>query len=404
MIFDYKVITADGEQKTGSVDAISKDVAISSLQRRDFVIASLTERGGMNAFMLLLSRIHLFDKVSDRDVVLLSRQLATLFESGVSALKAFRMLASDSENAAVRDSLTLIADDIQSGLSISGALNKFPSIFSSFYVNMVRAGEEAGKLNEIFAFLADYLDRTDELTAKTKNAFIYPLFVIFTFIIVVVLMLTLVIPKLSEILLASGQEIPFYTQVVIGMSKVFTDYGVFLVLFFTCFGFYIWWTRRGMGEEHYVDDFKLSFPYINQIYRKLYLARIADNLDTMLSAGIPIVRALEITSTVVGNKVFEDMLLKAREKVRSGTLLSEALAQNSEIPAVMIQMIRVGEETGKLGNVLKNLAKFYQREVFSTVDGLIGLIEPVMVVALGLAVGILLVSVLIPIYNIAGSL
>ena len=404
MIYDYKVITGEGDQKRGSIDAPSKDAAITNLQRRGFVIVSVSERGDDNVFTTFFSSLHLFDEIRPRDIVILSRQLSTLFESGVSALKSFRMLASDSENVAVRSSLTVIADDIQSGLAISTALNKFPKLFSAFYVNMVRAGEEAGKLNEVFLYLADYLDRTNDLTSKTRNAFMYPVFVIITFVVVVILMLTLVIPKLSEILIASGQEIPFYTQIVIVLSKVFTDYGIFLVLFFTVFGGYIWWTRRKLGEEHYIDDFKLSAPYISNIYRKLYLARIADNLDTMLTAGIPIVRALEITATVVENRVYEDIILKAREKVKTGALLSEALSEHSDIPTVMVQMVRVGEETGRVGAILKNLSKFYQREVYTAVDALIGLIEPVMVVVLGVGVAILLISVLIPIYNIANTL
>lgn len=401
MIFDYKVINDTGSQTKGTIDALNKEVAISSLQRRGFIILDIKEQGTNKG---IFSNIEFFDRVKQKDVVILSRQIATLFEAGVSALKVFRLLSAEMENESLRKVLTEVSDDLQGGSSISNSLAKHPKVFTSFYVNMVKAGEESGKLNQTFNYLADYLDRTYELTSKTKNALIYPSFVIGTFFIVMILMLTLVIPKLSAIIQDSGGEIPIYTKVVIALSDFLVNYGIFVLIFIALAFAYLYWQNGRNPDKNIWDTLKLQIPYIKTIYEKLYLSRIADNLDTMLSSGIPIVRALEITSAVVENKVYEQVLEASTESVKGGALISEAFAKHKEMPNLMIQMTKIGEETGELGYILKNLAHFYKREVDSAVDTLVGLIEPVMIVALGVGVGLLLTSVLIPIYNIAGSI
>ena len=401
MIFDYKVINDTGSQTKGTIDALNKEVAISSLQRRGFIILDIKEQGTNKG---LFSNIEFFDRVKQKDVVILSRQIATLFEAGVSALKVFRLLSAETENVSLQKVLTEVSDDLQGGSSISNSLAKHPKVFTSFYVNMVKAGEESGKLNQTFNYLADYLDRSYELASKTKNALIYPSFVIGTFFIVMILMLTLVIPKLSVIIQESGGEIPIYTKIVIAISDFLVNYGVFVLIFIALAFAYLYWQNGRNPDKNIWDTLKLQIPYIKTIYEKLYLSRIADNLDTMLSSGIPIVRALEITSAVVENKVYEQVLTSATESVKGGALISEAFAKHKEMPNLMIQMTKIGEETGELGYILKNLAHFYKREVDSAVDTLVGLIEPVMIVALGVGVGLLLTSVLIPIYNIAGSI
>ncbi len=401
MIFDYKVINDTGSQTKGTIDALNKEVAISSLQRRGFIILDIKEQGTNKG---IFSNIEFFDRVKQKDVVILSRQIATLFEAGVSALKVFRLLSAETENVSLQKVLTEVSDDLQGGSSISNSLAKHPKVFTSFYVNMVKAGEESGKLNQTFNYLADYLDRSYELASKTKNALIYPSFVIGTFFIVMILMLTLVIPKLSVIIQESGGEIPIYTKIVIAISDFLVNYGIFVLIFIALAFAYLYWQNGRNPDKNIWDTLKLQIPYIKTIYEKLYLSRIADNLDTMLSSGIPIVRALEITSAVVENKVYEQVLTSATESVKGGALISEAFAKHKEMPNLMIQMTKIGEETGELGYILKNLAHFYKREVDSAVDTLVGLIEPVMIVALGVGVGLLLTSVLIPIYNIAGSI
>ena len=403
MLFKYKAISEGGSESEGTIDAVNIDIAINSLQRRGLTISSIKPA---EAKGLLDKDIAIFGTgISNKDIVILSRQLATLFTAQVSALRIFRLLAGEMENKNLRNKLGEIADDLQSGSSMSIAISKHPKVFSSFYVNMVKAGEESGKLDETFEYLADYLDRSYEVTSKVKNALIYPAFVIFTFISVMVLMLTVVIPKIAGIILDSGQEVPVYTKVVIGLSQFMVRYGWFFLIVVIAFIIVlIYYSKTPNGKESFAR-LKLQIPYVNNLYKKLYLSRIADNMNTQLVSGVPMVKALELTSKIVDNKVYEDLLNYSLESVKGGKSLSDSLMPyQKEIPGIMVQMVKVGEETGDLGGILKTLARFYQREVMQAVDTLVDLIEPIMIVMLGLGVGFLLASVLIPIYNVSSAI
>jgi type IV pilus assembly protein PilC len=400
MLFKYQAFDKNGAQVYGTIEANNLDSAITAVQRRELVIFSITPSENEG---ILNKKITFFERVKLREIVLLSRQLSTLFNAQVSALRIFRLLGAESENPALRAHLTEIADDLQAGLSVHKALSKHPKLFSDFYVNMVKAGEESGKLDQTFLFLADNLERTYTLLSKAKNALIYPIFIIMTFVGVMVLMLTAVIPKLTAILTESGQEIPIYTKVVISISNFFVNYGLFLLFAVIAAGFFFWrWSKTEKGQD-YLSQVSINIPFVGNLYRKLYLARITGNLSTMLSAAMPIVKVLEITADVVDNYTYKKIVREASEAVRGGAQLSSAFAKYEEIPGIMIAMFRVGEETGDMGEILKTMSRFYEREVIDAVDSLVGLIEPVMVVSLGLGVGFLLAAVLIPIYNVSMS-
>ncbi|PIP86703.1 hypothetical protein COV42_02575 [Candidatus Campbellbacteria bacterium CG11_big_fil_rev_8_21_14_0_20_44_21] len=401
MIFKYKVIDKEGAEKDGTIDAVSKDVAITSLQNRGFVVIAVNSFDEKVPF--LKRSISIFSPVKSKEVVILSRQIATLFEAQVSALRVFRLLSAESDNPYLGEVLVEVADDLQGGSSISKALEKHPKVFSGFYTNMVRAGEESGKLDQVFAYLADYLDRNDEITSKAKSALIYPAFIIVTFVVVMILMFTTVIPKISAVLLEAGQDIPIYTKIVMGISSILVNYGVFLLILLIVGGYFLFRYIKTETGKKYISSLELSIPYVGDLYKKLYLSRISDNMNTMLISGISMIKALEITSTVVDNERYKEILERAVEMVRSGSTVSEALSGYDEIPGILVQMVRVGEETGKLGEILETLSKFYSREVNTAVSTLVDLIEPVMIVLLGLGVGLILTSVLVPIYNISSA-
>lgn len=402
MLFRYQAVDASNTPREGTIDAVTMDVAINSLQHRGYVVSSIDPLTEPNSIFNI--KITAFERVSNKDVVIFSRQIATLFEAQVSALRVFRLLAAESDNPLLGRILTDVADDLQGGSSISNALAKHPDLFSPFYVSMVKAGEEAGKLDKTFDYLADYLDRTYEVVNKARNALIYPAFVITTFIAVMVLMLTLVIPRIADIIVSSGQEVPVYTRIIMGISTFFSKYIAFILFFVAILAVVAWRFKRTAVGTRAFDELKLAVPYVGVLYEKLYLSRIADNLATMLASGISMVQALEITSEVVDNEVYKEILTGTIAAVKAGKSVSDALSEYPEIPGVMTQMAKVGEETGNLGSILETLAKFYRREVHTAVDTLINLIEPAMIVLLGLGVGTLLAAVLIPIYNIAGAI
>ncbi len=406
MLFAYTGTDPSGETKEGTVDAQNIDVAISSLQRRGYIITAIEPISENKNFggTLFSTHITYFEHVSNKEIVMFSRQIATLFEAQVSALRIFRLLATEADNPLLRRILEQISDDVQGGSSISVAMAQHPKVFSPFYVSMIKAGEESGRLNEVFMYLAEYLDRTYEVMSKARNALIYPAFVVATFIGVMTLMMTMVIPQIAGIIKDSGQTIPIYTQIVIGISGIMTHYIGLVIIFSGLLGAASWrFVRTDIGART-MDELRIAVPGIGDLFKKLYLSRIADTMSTLLQSGLSMVVALEITSEVVGNKVYEEILITCIEDVKGGKSVSEAFAQFPQIPGVMTQMIKVGEESGSLSTILETLAKFYRREVDSAVDTVVGLIEPVMIVVLGLGVGFLLAAVLVPIYNISNTI
>lgn len=401
MLFKYHAIDQDGHEREGTIEAPSQEVAVSALQRRNLIISAI-ESAEKHSF--LESLLSFFGRISNKDIVILSRQMATLFEAQVSTLRIFRLLAAEVDNKQLAIVLSNVGDDIQGGSPISKALARHPKVFSGFYVNMIHAGEESGKLSETFVYLADYLDRSYEIVSKAENALIYPMFVVGVFFSVMALMLTLVIPKISAVLIDSGQAVPIYTAIVIGFSNVLVRYGIFILIALVALGFYMWQLGKTERGKLVFDNLKLSIPYIGDLYKKLYLARIADNFSTMLLSGVSVVEAIEISGSVVGNAVYVSVLTQVGADVKGGSSISDAFGKHPEIPGIMVAMTKVGEETGELGKILTTLAKFYNREVTNAVDTLVGLIEPIMIVLLGLGVGVLLAAVLLPIYNLAGSI
>jgi type IV pilus assembly protein PilC len=404
MLFNYKAIDNTNINREGTVEAPSVDAAISAVQKRGYTLLSIDEAGSSAGIMSVLNvEFTFFQSVSNKDVVILSRQISTLFQAQVSPLRIFRLLSAEVENPLLQTTLNQVVEDLQAGSSISRALAAHPKIFSSFYVNLVKAGEESGSLEKSFDYLADYLDRQYETIAKAKNALVYPAFVIAVFILVMVAMLTLVIPNIATILTESGQELPIYTKFVIGISDFLVNF-IGLILIAIAAGVIAMWkflqTEVGRRSK---DEFIISIPYLGDLQRKLLLTRICDNMATMLGSGISIVQALEVTADVVDNLVYKEIILASLSEVKGGRSFAESISEYPEIPGVLAQMAKVGEETGSLGNILTTLANFYRREVNNAVDTLIGLIEPAMIVVLGVGVMVLLASVLMPIYNLTSA-
>lgn len=402
-LFNYKALDAQGVERLGTIDALNIDLAIGALQRRGLIISSIDPDRG-KADSVLSMNLSIFDSVRSSDIVMISRQITTLFEAQVSALRAFRLLASEARTPKLADILTAVGNDIQSGSTISAALARHEAVFSPFYVNMVRAGEETGKLDETFAFLADYMDRNYEITQKAKNALIYPAFIVFTFVVVMMLMLTLVIPRLATMLDEVGQAVPIYTRAVIALSTFVSEY--FLLVLLLVVAMVVFFVRYGRSENgvQFLSRARLQIPIIGGIYQKLFLSRVSDNLSTMLKSGIQMLRGLEITAQVVGDSTYERIMGEVAQDVKAGLPVSEAMRKHPEMPGIVVAMMKIGEETGNMGKILETMARYYRREVNNAVDTLVSLIEPVMIVALALGVAVLLASVLVPIYNIASGL
>lgn len=398
-LFEYKAKTRQGESRKGAIVTSSEEAAIESLQAQGLTIISIRQKSKKGIWEMRIG-----SGVRNKDIVILSRQLAVLFEAQIPVVEALKTLIEETNKPALKNILSDILDNVSAGMSLSQAFSRHPDVFSGYYISLVRSGEESGKLQEIFTYLADYLERSYELTTKARNAMIYPAFVLAVFVIVVVVLLTVIIPRMLDIFKDMNQDIPYFTQLIINISDFLRSYGI-LVLVFAIAGILAtwWWSTTPDGKRvfHWAQ---LHMPLFGNLYKKIYMARFADNLMTLISGGIPIIHALEITSDVVGNVIYKKALQGAIDTVRGGGTISSAFAQTPEIPVLVTQMIRIGEASGRLDFVLKNIAKFYQTDVDSTIDSLTALVEPILIVALGGMVALLLVAILVPMYNMIGSI
>lgn len=401
-VFIYKARSKEGETRDGTVEAPSLEAAIDVLQRNNLIIIEVLPQS-VPGRLFVGGKLKFFNRVKQKDIVLLSRQLSTLFEAKVPVVQALKTLVNESSSVPMKEAMAAVLDDVNGGASLSAALAKHPAIFSQFYVSMVRSGEESGKLQEVFTYLADYLERSFILTSKAKNAMIYPAFVFSSFVGVVVVMLVIVIPKLTAIFEETGQAVPFYTQLVIAASYFLRSWGWAVLLLIIGGAVMIWRYAKTESGAEVLAELQLKMPVFGELYQKIYLTRFADNLSTLVVAGLPILRALQITSEIVGNKVYERSISRAIESVKGGNTIANALEGSPGIPPMVVQMIRIGEEAGRIDSILRNIAKFYQRDVDSMLDNIVSLIEPTMIIFLGVAVGGLVASILVPLYNLSSA-
>lgn len=401
MRFKYKVFGQDTHINEGVMDAINKDEVISRLQKDGNIIISVDESSAQIEMSIWE---HFTDRIKEKDVVIASKQLSALMAGGVQALRSFRLLSTEATSKALGKRFAIIADDMQTGIPIYKALARHPDVFNPFYVSMVHSGEESGKLKDVLEYLAEYMERNYELSQKTKKALTYPAFVIVTFMGVMIIMTVFVLPKLAEMITEQGGQLPLFTKIIMGFSKLIINFWWLIIPTVGGSIYYLYYYSHTTSGRAYFDIIKLKIPVLKNLFAKLYLARIADNINTMLASGVPIVQALQITSEVVDNYVFKKMLERIAEKVKSGRVLSTSFAEEPLIPNIMIQMTRIGEETGELGFMLANMAKFYKKELEQTIDSALALIEPLMIVFLGGAVGILMASVLVPMYSVTTNI
>ncbi len=402
MKFNYQARTAQGVVQTGTVEAPSRDVAVETLHRHGLVILEITEE--KPGFALSLGgELPFFNRVKNQAIVVFSRQLAVLFDAQVPLVQALRTLA-DQTSPALKKIVVEIAADVDSGTFFSQSLEKFPKVFSFFYVSVVRAGEASGRLQEVLNYLADHEERSYDLNKKVKGALTYPIFIVSSLVIVGAVMMIFVVPQLTSVLEESGQELPFLTKIIISLSDFMRSYwwlGFVLVGGLAAGG---WYTLQTQTGRDYWDKIKLQLPIFGSIFKKIYLARFSENLGTLIKGGIPIIQSLTITADVVGNVVYKDIILKSREEVRRGNTINSVFAAEKAVPPMVSQMIMIGEQTGKLDVLLAKMATFFQKDVDNIMENLTSLIQPILILILGAAAGVLVAAILLPIYNLSSGL
>jgi len=397
MKFNYQARTKDEQIQAGVVEASSREAAVALLQKHDLFV-TLLENIEAAPFWAKSIKI---GGISSKDIVAFSRQLAVMFKSNVPLLEALQTLAEGfSAKPNFREKIIKIAEEIEGGSSLSQALSLYPSIFSSFYINMVKSGETSGKLSGDLVYLADHLERDHNFRSKVTGAMIYPAFVLAVAVIVLILMTTMVIPKLTEVLLSTGQELPWVTKVIIFFSDFMRKWILVIIVAFVAI--IVGFLRYKQTEEgkKIFDRISLKIPLLGGLSKKVYLTRLAENLSTLISGGLPIAQALEISADVVGNTVYKSILLRTRDEVRRGETISTVLKDYpDEISPLFTQMTVVGEKTGQIDQALMNVVDFYQKETERELDSLISLLEPALIIFLAFIVAFMMIAILMPIYG-----
>lgn len=400
MKFSYEARTPNGEIQTGSVEARTEEAAITTLQRHNLVVVHLQSTKDRSILDLSLS----FKSVSTVDLVIFYRQLATLFSAGVSLVESLSVLRSQVTNSYFRSILFQLESDIRAGMSLSKAMARHSDVFGTLYVSVTQSGEQTGELGRVLDYLADHAEKEQGLEAKVRGAMVYPAAIGVIFIIVGTLMMLFVVPQLTSVLLESGQELPLPTKILIFTSDILRNWGILLFVGFAATLFGLWRWLKTEGGSAVWDFWKIKLPIFGTLFKNIYVTRFSENLATLIKGDLPILQALTVTADVVGNSVFHDIIIEARDRVREGEAMSDVLEKYDEFPRIVVQMVRVGERSAHIGELLDKIAAFYGRQVDQTVDNLTTLIEPVMIVILGAAVGGLVSAILLPIYNLASSI
>ncbi|MBI2098583.1 MAG: type II secretion system F family protein [Candidatus Wildermuthbacteria bacterium] len=397
MKFGYRAADEQGRHQEGFIQASSEQAALQVLDRHGLYITQLEEA---REEPLYARRITLFDRVSENDVMLFSRQLAIMFKSRVSLVDSLTTIGSQLKRKSFKSVIFQVSQDVEAGTAFSDALTKHPNVFSFFYVNMVKRGETLGKLSEVLQYLADHLEREHQLKSKIRGALVYPIFVVVVAFAVVTLASIMVLPNLTQILEESGSELPLLTRVVIAFSNFYRQWWWAIVVAVVAAVVGILRLAKTTEGRKVVHRVLLRIPIIGNFLRMMYVSRFGENLSTLITGGVPIVEAMGITGRIVGNEAYEHIIQQAKDSVSQGSKVADVFERYpKEFPPTFTQMIKVGEKTGALDETLAEIVTFYRGEMNRSVDAFIALIEPLLIVVLGVVVGGVMASLMLPLYQ-----
>ena len=398
-IFKYKAFNKDKKVQEGMVEAISKDYVGEILTEKGFSIVSITEvSSGKKIFNL-----DFLNRIKTKDIVIFSRQFSVLISANVSMVQALKVLVDQTANVILKMILSEVADEVDAGSTLSEALAKRPNVFNNFYVSVVRSGETSGKLDEVLSYLADEMEKDYDMMSKIKGAMIYPVFVLVSLIVVGIVMMIFVVPKLTGILTESGAELPITTRILIGTSSFMQQYWWLLIIITVALvAAFKWYEKRPQGRRQ-LDYLKLRLPIFGHLFQLIYLVRFTRSMNTLIVGGVTIDNSLKVTAEVVGNKIYQELIEETVKEVEDGNSISSVFIKSKTIPKMVSQMLNIGEKTGKMDVILDRITNFYSREISNMVANLMTLMEPIIMVVMGVAVGIMVAAVILPMYNLASN-
>lgn len=400
MQFRYTGRNASGTLVRGSVETNTQEEAIQLLQKKGLVLTNISAEGENPDILQVISKY--WDGVRTKDLIMFFRQITALINAKVPLLNAIRTLQNQTDSPYFRSVIGQIADDVEDGTPLSESMQKHEA-FDSFIISLVRSGEVSGKLGESIAQIADNMESNYELNAKIRGAMLYPTVILIATVAVGIFVLSYIIPKIALIVkdLAGDKPLPWYTTVVMGAAEFMGTYWWAVVLLLVGSAAGAWYyIHTESGREEW-DKAILKLPVFGKLAKNVYIARFGKNFSSLIQGGLPVVQALIIVSDVVNNTHYKAIILKGAENVKKGGFLSESFSRESDVPSMVTQMITIGEETGNLSQTLDHVSNFYLKEADRITKNLTSLIEPFLIIFLGVGVGFLVLSVLVPIFSIS---
>ncbi len=398
-IFRYLATDEAGRKKRGRVIGLSDSDALNRLKKQELNPLSVTDITGTLdiKFLMLIAPIKI------KDLVIFVRQFSVMISANVTVVEALMILVDQTSNLTLKNMVSEIAFEVDSGSFLSEAFGKRPQIFSNFFVNIVRSGETSGKLDEVLNYLADEMEQNYDMIAKVKGAMIYPIFIILALVGVSIVLMVYVIPNLTSILTETNAVLPLSTRVVIATSNFFKEYLWLVGLGTVGLGFGLKYFSKTEFGSRQIDILKLRIPIFGNLFKYIYLMRFTRSLSTLVKGGVTITKSLEITAEVIGNVIYKELILDTLASINDGNPIYLVMDRSSYVPKMVPQMIAVGEKTGKLDTVLDRVTSFYGRETSNMLDNLSKLMEPIIMVIMGVGVGIMVAAVIMPMYNLASQ-
>jgi type IV pilus assembly protein PilC len=397
--FVWKGRTRAGVSQEGTLLADTRDAAVANLRRQQIQVTSIKERGRE---IKLLPRLP--QRIGSKRVAIFTRQFSVMLDAGLPLVQCLEILGEQEENRAFQAIINQVRSDVESGASLAESMRKHPKAFDDLYVNMVAAGESGGILDVILQRLSTYIEKVVKLKSQVTAALIYPVAIILIAALVVWIILWKVIPVFAQLFAGLGGEMPLLTRVVISASNFIGRYSPVILVLIIGAVFAMRYYHKTHRGKRVIDGAMLRIPVIGMLLRKIAVARFCRTLSTLTASGVPILDGLEITARTAGNAIIEDAVMSVRKSVEEGKTISEPLAQTKVFPAMVVQMINVGEQTGALDQMLSKIADFYEEEVDTAVAGLMKLIEPLMITVLGGVIGTIVAAMYLPLYSVLSKI
>jgi type IV pilus assembly protein PilC len=397
-IYQWEGKTVKGAIKKGETEGPDEAAIRTHLRQQNIIPTKITSKGTEIRISLPFRK-----KVKQRSIAVFTRQLATMIDAGLPLVQSLEILSSQQESKVFKNILREIREDVESGSTFAGALKKHPVTFNELYTNLVVAGEEGGILDNILNRLANYIEKSEALKKKVKSALIYPATIVGVAVIVVMILMIFVIPVFETMFKSAGQTLPLPTLIVLTLSKLIKKYVIIIIPALILLFYLLRRYHQTENGKAVIDSLLLKLPVFGPLFKKIAVARFSRTLGTLISSGVPILDGLNIVSRTSGNRTIETAILNARASIREGETIADPLNRSGIFPPMVIQMISVGESTGALDSMLSKIAEFYEDEVDIAVGNLTSLLEPFLMIFLGVVIGGVVISMYLPIFNMASA-